>query len=337
MLICRHQNNFAGQSTHVRVILHLQDVRILAIGVLYAQSSIFVNPNAHLLCHPPLLRHLTTRHAEDEHYIPSGAAYGRDIPPRTPMASVSPSANSNEVYFPLVRSISPSGPAHTTYGLGEGSSSQPLATSPSSPRLLSTFARVLPGRSRRLSSSGAESEDRGLFRTRSRDPDALDEGRRRTWSFGRARHGSSSSINGAIPPPTEPVSGEPRMTQPLTPAMPTLPELVVDKNVPPPTPPRTRTPSPLLQTRKRLPYPPLTKPVPHRSFANYPNYTSSEADTDTSGKPLRADRRLQHEEVEDDGLAGVWSQPDSSWPDEIKMAEWDDVAKCRRRWVGPMM
>lgn len=316
--------------------MHLQDVRILAIGVLYAQSSIFVNPNAHLVCHPPLLRHLTTRQTED-HRVPSGVVQARDIPPRTPMASVSPSANSNEVYFPLVRSISPSGPASTTYGLGEGSSSQQLAVSPSSPGLLSTFARVLPGRTRRQSSFGAEAEDRGLFRARSRDPDTLDEGRRRTWSFGRARHGSSSSITGPTPPIVEPVNGEPRVTQPLTPAMPTLPELVVDKTVPPPTPPRTRTPSPLLQTRKRLPYSPLVKPVPHRSFVNYPNYTPSSGDVDPSGKPLRADRRMQHDEVEDDGLAGVWSQPDSSWPEEIKMAEWDEVAKCRRRWVGPMM
>lgn len=303
-------------------MLHLQDIRILAIGVLQAEASLFINPNAHLLLHPPLLRNIE---------IPQ-ATYARPIIPeskeadatarRIPLAAVSPSANSNEAYFPLVRSISPSGPAHTTYGMGEG---HPV--SPSSPGLLSTFARVLPGRSRRTSSVGSDDERGGIFRVISRERD--DDGRRRAWSFSRSRAQSSSSTS--VP---ETRFEEPRMTLPLTPSMPPLPELSPEKSIKPLTPPRT--PSPRLGRR---PYPRITKPQPHSSFRYYPNYTPNDlAAVNDNGEPLRGDRRMLHEEIEDEGVGSLWSPAESAWGgDGRKMSEWDEDQVCRRRWVGPML
>ena len=320
--------------------------------MLYPEPSIFVNPNAHLALHPPLLRgiaphpaHRTTGTTRQERTTTTSAI---DVPTRLPTAAVTPSSNSNEVYFPLVRSISPSGPAHTTYGMGE-SSTQTTTTSlsPSSPSLLSTFARVLPGRTRRLSSAGSESDDRGgIFRVRSREARDIDgDGRKRTWSFSRTRSAST------IPQGTEPASASsqdvqsdqhlPQATRPLTPAMPSLPELSPQESMSmrPPTPPRTPSPIKRHHFQATMPYSRITKPQPHSAFRDYPNYSPlpSTGLEDAEGRPQRGDRRMLHEEVEDDGLSSLWSTTESAWPDGRRMAEWDPVESRAVRWVGPML
>ncbi|WVR08039.1 hypothetical protein IAU60_005083 [Kwoniella sp. DSM 27419] len=123
----KHQNNFSAHPTTVRVVCQLQDVRILAVGVLIDQPSLFVNPNAHLALHPPLLRHLSS--VDDESYSHRGtngihdSRWFRSSVDHTPSgknrasAGASPGITSNEAYFPLVRSVSPSTPQSTTYGL----------------------------------------------------------------------------------------------------------------------------------------------------------------------------------------------------------------------------
>ncbi len=47
------------QPTQIRLVCQFQDVRIIAIGVLYDPQSLFINHNAHRLLHPPLLDSLT--------------------------------------------------------------------------------------------------------------------------------------------------------------------------------------------------------------------------------------------------------------------------------------
>ncbi|WVF68231.1 hypothetical protein IAT40_002996 [Kwoniella sp. CBS 6097] len=120
----KHQNNFSSQPTSVRVVLHLQDVRILAFGVLVDQPSLFVNPNAHLALHPPLLRYLSLPPDVDEETI-AGSRYYRSsdqissskAKAKGNAPSASPVGGPNEAYFPLVRSMSPSSPRTTSYGL----------------------------------------------------------------------------------------------------------------------------------------------------------------------------------------------------------------------------
>lgn len=321
----RHQNNFASQPTQIRSIVHLQDLRILAVGVLQTDASLFINVNAHLVLHPPLLRDVQVL-SVSRRFIPKVGDAGRPQI-RIPTAAVSPSANSNEVYYPLVRSLSPSGPAHTTYGMGEGL--QPIP-SPSSPGLLSTFARVLPGRTRRTSSIGSEGDERNsIFRVISRERDH-DDTRRRAWSFSRSRTQSTSGQSFSAEQP------ESRITLPLTPSMPPLPELSPEHTIKPLTPPRT--PSPVVK-RQDMPYPRITKPQLHSSYRNYPNYTPHDHTlVDEKGDPLRGDRRMLHEEIEDEGVGSLWSPSESDWGgDGRKMAEWDDVQGARRRWVGPML
>ena len=52
----KRQNNFADEPTTVRVVLHLSDIRILAVGVLLDRPNMFVNRNAHEVLHPPAVR-----------------------------------------------------------------------------------------------------------------------------------------------------------------------------------------------------------------------------------------------------------------------------------------
>lgn len=319
------------------MVLHLQDVRILAIGVLQTELSLFVNPNAHLLLHPPLLRDFASE-AQDQ----AKRASTKPTPIPTPLAfetrptaSRRSSNHANEAYFPLVRTLSPTGPAQTTYGLGEPLSPTTSAFRPSSPGLLSTFARVLPGRMRRNTSNGGDAEDRGIFRVRSRDRDG-DDGRRRSWQLTRSRAPSIS-----VPSPTSDSNGviPGRSVRPITPSMPPVPELPWrdgSKTVSPPTPPRTPSPYRLAR-RDALPYVKVTKPQPHPTFAQYPNYTPFAGEETEDETPKRRDRRALHEEMEDTGMAGVYSSHDTDWPENAKMAEWDEIGQCRKRWVGPML
>ncbi|RSH93235.1 hypothetical protein EHS25_007589 [Saitozyma podzolica] len=164
----KHQNNFASAATHVRVVLHLSDVRILAIGVLHDQPSLFVNPNAHLLLHPPLLRRLSrppTRSVPqmtDSRYSATSTA-PIAIASRGP-AAATPSHNANEIYYPVVRSMSPSGPLSTSYGLGEGSpATSPAERSSHPPQSQSsrrtTLSSLLPSLGRRTSATVDTGDD----------------------------------------------------------------------------------------------------------------------------------------------------------------------------------
>lgn len=68
----KQQNDLAAQPTQIRLVCQLQDVRILAFGVLHNPQSFHVNSNAHALLHPPLTRSPTIEGAVDD-----GEAYYR--------------------------------------------------------------------------------------------------------------------------------------------------------------------------------------------------------------------------------------------------------------------
>lgn len=324
-------------------------MRIIALGVLLPQPSLFVNPNAHLLLHPPLLRGL----AEAPEDVDEQIGASKQLPvARTPTAAAAPSSNTNEAYFPLAQSISPSGSATTIHGLGEGALPSSSAAVPaSSPSLRSTITKAFSsGRSRRASTSGDGPDEAGgsrlggiLTQVRSRDSD---DGRRRTWNFGRSRTGSSGTPVFEVP------ATEPRRSIETVPAsMPTLPEIPSPPPFTtlksPPTPPRTPT---LPSRRHRKPYPTLMKPLPLSTHALFPNYTPSvhpsyrparEVDPSLDADktiPSKIDRRSLHFEVEDDSDGAIWSAGEAFWGgDGTKMAEWDAIEGIRKRWVGPMM
>ena len=316
----RSQNNFASHPTQIRVVLHLQDVRILAVGVLSSEPTLFVNPNAHLLLHPPLLRDTTTQ---------------IETPPPTPNwstptvtrpgVSFNESVNNNEAYFPLVRTLSPSTPGTTSYGLGEGYM-VPRASGPASPSLASTIASILPGRRRR----NTEETGRNLLsQSRSRDREVPEDTRRRSWAFGRNRTGSTSNAlavgsvpeeHGAVPPAS---------------AMPSVVEQApsVHNDVPAPHVADHQEQLKSMNTgTDAKPYPILRKPLPALGFANYPNYTSK---SDYDG-PIR-DTRYIYPEIEDNAIGQSWADEVPTHKDDIRLVEWSQARARRERWVGPMM
>jgi hypothetical protein len=295
----------------------------LAIGVLSSEPTLFVNPNAHRLLHPPLLRDTTT---VIDTPPPTPPAFDRPMTSRAPTAAVSGSANSNEAYFPIVRTLSPSTPGTTSYGLGEGYASTSRASGPSSPSLASTLASILPGRRRR------NTEETGrtlLSQVRSREGNA-DEVRRRSWAFGRNRTGSTSNAlaldrttsgdqtreTAGIPMPAVlERDGSIAETKPL-PAEATF----MDHS--PPTP----------FVSDARPYPIIRKPLPALGYANYPNYTSS-----PKTESAIRDTRYLHPEVEDNHTGQIWADEEPTHTDDIRLVEWNESRMRRERWVGPMM
>lgn len=319
--LLRNQNNFASQPTTVRVLLQLQDVRILAIGVLLSQPSLFVNPNAHLLLHPPLLRgihpvdHLASANVlNTEHdHTPKATSVSNPVPTGSglrPITIRSPSSTAtNEAYFPLVRSLSPSTSQTTSYGLSPPASPFPTTAmglvTPSSPSLRSALSSLIPRR-RALSSghthnqahssssqAGSQTENESsrlgglLVHVHSRDSE---ENRRRSWAFGRTRSGSiipSASSSAGIPDGTQTIGnhmltdtqdGLERINTRLTDAPETpLPTLEEDRT--PPVDFRSTRQSQIRisdsrsPSHVRNPYTPLKTPLPTPNFRKYPNYT----------------------------------------------------------------
>jgi hypothetical protein len=319
----RSQNNFASYPTHVRVVVHLQDVRILAVGVLSSEPTLFTNPNAHRLLHPPLLRD-TTKQIDTP--PPSPSIPHTIINSRTPLAAYNESANSNEAYFPLVRTLSPSTPGATSYGLGEGylAPTTSRGAGPSSPSLASTIAWVLPSRRRR----NTEETGRGLLnRTRSREaaPPA-EEGRRRSWALGRSRTGSTSNTLDRT------ISGEGVIaTSPAMPAVQEQSPTIVDTPTIPNLP-SNEISAPISTSLSTKPYPIIRKPLPAAGYANYPNYTPI---TDPEDK-IR-DTRCQYPEIEDNATGQIWASEEPTSKEDIRLVEWSEQRGRRERWVGPMM
>jgi hypothetical protein len=316
----RSQNNFASHPTQVRVVLHLQDVRILAVGVLSSEPTLFVSPNAHLLLHPPLLRDTNT---QIETPPPTPNWYTPTV--TRPGVSFNESVNSNEAYFPLVRTLSPSTPGTTSYGLGEGYMI-PRSSGPSSPSLASTIASILPGRRRR----NTEETGRNLLsQVRSRDRENPEETRRRSWAFGRNRTGSTSNALAVGSGPGE------QVIVPPGPAMPSVVEQApsIHTDTPSPDVAEHQGESELINTgTDAKPYPILRKPLPALGFANYPNYTPK---TDYDG--LIRDTRYLYPEIEDNAIGQSWADEVPTHKDDIRLVEWSQARARRERWVGPMM
>ncbi|WRT69738.1 uncharacterized protein IL334_006729 [Kwoniella shivajii] len=366
----KNQNNFSSHPTTVRVLLHLQDVRIIALGVLIDQPSLFVNPNAHLTLHPPLLRHLSSPPDDNavhqsRWFRSSDESNNSKLKSGGARAQVSSITNTttvtNEAYFPLVRSLSPSSPQNTSYGLSSPSDIAPTtgpipipliinstSVPPISPSGSASFGRILgnyiPGRRRTQSNSaggtnhneqasiggGTMSNSLGnlggvLTLVRSRDSDDGSNTRRRTFSFGRNRSGSLSTNTTNV---NNGNHGEPSLSNLAGPStLPALSEL---------SPSKEDDHISVYQSRQMndRPYDMIQKPQPALSHNRYPNYTSPiEGGYSTTTNDLRNN----HPEVEDEYEGNLWAG-DVTWSgDGKRMAEWDEELGKRRRWVGPMI
>lgn len=206
----KHQGGVPEYPTVVRVLCHLQDVRVLAVGVLADKPSYYVNPNAHFVVHPPLLRPASDTPRPTKLKVPrrnslpppGTGSIGIPAPPHransvsfavpiaaVPGPSTASAAATPEPYFPLLRTTS------------SGSVGAILEGGGSSRSLFAGF-NWRPGRrsvdeSRRRSideNAEASSSTVPLARSWSRDGN-----RRRSWSFGRSRAHSTSSISAPIP------------------------------------------------------------------------------------------------------------------------------------------
>lgn len=319
----RSQNNFASFPTQVRVVVHLQDVRILAVGVLSSEPTLFINPNAHLLLHPPLLRDTST---QIETPPPTPSWFDATTAPSRPVAAYNESANSNEAYFPLVRTLSPSTPGTTSYGLGDGYM-LPRSPGPASPSLASTIASILPGRRRR----NTEETGRSLLsQVRSREQRDPDEARRRSWAFGRNRTGSTSNAL-AVDRAVQEDQAIPSGTG-MSPVQEQTPSVHIQTPDPPTVEQHEEHRDAVKSGTGLKPYHILRKPLPAPGYVNYPNYTSSPAPGSATN-----DTRFLYPEIEDNTTGQLWADEEPTHRDDIRLVEWSQARERRERWVGPMM
>ncbi|WWC92842.1 uncharacterized protein L201_007802 [Kwoniella dendrophila CBS 6074] len=373
----KNQNNFSAHPTTVRVILHLQDVRILAVGVLIDQPSLFVNPNAHLALHPPLLRHLSG--PQDDGPVDQSRWFRSKHESHSKRSRTqSPAALANEAYFPLVQPLSNTSTHAQTQNQTNTeiipSSIGPIpipltvestASPPTSPPT-GSFGRILgsyiPGRRRTSSNAASISSHQDnhqsqvqapfgasamssslgnlggvLTAVRSRDSD---DGKRRTWSFGRNRTGSSSNIlsdNSNLHRTSSNIAGP---STAITMELPALTEVSSQDRQSEKTTPFVANTDPFDHLVQDRPYDILQYPQPALSHSRYPNFTplpSSTEDSDIDNSKLTKDIRNQHPEIDDEYEGGLWAG-DATWGDDGKrMAEWDESIGKRRRWVGPML
>lgn len=337
----RHQSNHAHYPTDVRVVLHLQDVRILALGVLVERPTWCVNDSAHLVLHPPMLRRL--------HASPRAPR----APPRLPRTTSAP-AEEQHNFIPLVRSTTGSSAPNPPSTAASSPPSRPPALS-SSPSMFTSFGDWM-GRARRLSLHAEPEAGPSQSRTGERD---------RRWSLPgltRSRshpnestsnaHETSTSTADEYQPP-DPHASSPLLavhgTSPRVPTLQLMPALPEDYTSP--TPP---APSPPPQLRVQRPYTPLIHPTPAYSHRLYPNYTPYESEwlrttsysvdrlnpglgvTPDDDPVLRVrDFRADHEETSEIGEA---SSGKAIWGTEgMKVTEWEPESEERRRWAGSMM
>ncbi|RXK36581.1 hypothetical protein M231_06122 [Tremella mesenterica] len=316
----KSQNNLATQPTEVRVVLHLQDVRIIALGVLWDKPSLFVNKNAHLLLHPPLLRH------QKEDWTSSISRSGQSTQPEsTPPGSssfVDPMQGIGAVHspslFPMIVQDT-----QRSYAI-PNSEAYNLSISPAS---ATPFSNLRP-RIRRFSIGNERKFGRR----------ASDTGRH-PWVFGRDRSASSSS---ALVRPT--ISRQPQSESSFTGDFLSSQEAnSTSSSLIQPSQPSFR-PSLLPQNPNLKPFMPILHPQPASSHALYPNYTPfpfhpnrplSDLPEERSDEAI-IDRRILHPEVEDDanhfhGLRDGVLEEENDWN------EWDPIARVRKRWVGPML
>ncbi|TXT12974.1 hypothetical protein VHUM_01375 [Vanrija humicola] len=344
----KHQSNLGDYPTQMRVVVHLQDVRILVIGVVSDRASYNTNSNAHLLLHPPLLR--LRGDAEPKPYR------SLDLQPEAPQKTVKAAAPA-PVTIPVQSSLAPL--ARTTSAGSTSSMGGSLGVTPENYSILSTLSSWIP---RRRSSTDVDPEtDRlltldgtRLTTVRSREED------RRRWSFsrsGRANSVSSPTASSSALPvqPQAATATRPSAVSPTSPTtpLPTLPEDHPEAggSAGKPTAPEPTLQDQLSASPSRLPYPVLTYPTPAYSHELYPNHTPSyqthmlvpSTDRPIPGQepafdsvPVVRDLRNDHEEREEDVNGVLWSN-ESTWPDGERMTEWVAQSSTRRRWVGPVM
>ncbi|ORX37661.1 hypothetical protein BD324DRAFT_622801 [Kockovaella imperatae] len=356
----KHQNNFASQPTQVRVVVHLQDVRILAIGVLLSSPSLFVNPNAHLLLHPPLLRQIPMDLSDiddvDVQMTVYDAVRSSSPPQIRTRTREADSSDSEQPVLPIP--------------VKSGRARSPVEASGSSPRIRNTLAALIPGRGRR-SSNGANGQSSGainrqvaaqtstgrsldnsggpLNRIRSRETG--DQGRRRGWSLSLPRS-RNMTVDEQVPSAQSSSSSEMIVEQHITAlsasfghVMTAVPEVQSNPPADAPSRPREISSPPRPQARSSdAPYPILTHPQPNGSHRFYPNHTpphfllADGMEFMDSSAPPASDTRARHSECEDDGIGMLWSAGEAHWGDDgSKMAEIDSRTGLRSRWVGPMI
>ncbi|GMK56215.1 hypothetical protein CspeluHIS016_0300550 [Cutaneotrichosporon spelunceum] len=365
----KHQGGVGEYPTVVRVLCHLQDVRILAVGVLADKASYYINPNAHFVVHPPLLRPVDVMTSLRN--LPTRV---RGPPPGVgPSRTPAPPPRANSISFAIPVSAVTESNATTAASseyLGLTRTTSAGSAGASSTRRRSLFAGFGSRSGRRRSvddgqGSSMDNADAGpttlaLIRSWSRDSD-----RRRSWNPGRGRRSSTTNL----PLETSPLSplvpilntnntgggaaagdtaaqqmdGEaitPPLVQlaiPIAPPTETLSTLSEHHSeTPTPTTPASSPPP----SRKLFPYRPLQQPTPAYSHAQYPNYTPfNEEPGETVLEALRRvrDFRADYREVEEDFEDRVWSGNEGLWgADREAMAE-IGVEGRRSRWVGPMI
>lgn len=172
------------------------------MGVLYRYPSLFVNQNAHDLLHPPILTEMAISDARMEEAVAIQSPRLGDITNKTAgkgteIVKKNPSTSANEIYYPLVRSLSPSEPHQTSYGLPDGPM-PPIRPQTTARR--STLSNILSPTRTRQTSTPAESSRSGrlgvmLNPTKSRDGE--ESSKPRKW-LGR-RHSGESKGGPVIP------------------------------------------------------------------------------------------------------------------------------------------
>lgn len=324
----RRQNDLLRFRQEVRLVVQLQDVRVLMLGSMAHPRTLFVNPNAYSVVHPPQLEEEVV---DDEPGLPErelGFAErdraGTDTPPPPYVESVRTRALS----MPLLQQ--PVFPQSTQQQAQSPSQPPPPPPPPPPSSGFSSFVRRLRAGSTNAASPPAsrpEPPRRTSWLSRTRSGESAHGGRRPSLSLSRSTTSVgrvASSRGGEVT--VEDVHVEVGSARPLSgedlDARRSEDRPRRSDDEPHQHDERTRehtalhagpVPSP---PTAHLVYPPLTQPLPAPSHALYPNWTPA---TDTRARRRVARRQQKY-------LAA--SVPVG--------AEWDDQLGWRT-WIGPVL
>lgn len=311
----RRQNDLLSMKQEVRLVVQLQDVRVLVLGTMAPPRSLFVNPSAYVLLHPPGLEEQVV---DDEPMIREhGEAIGVESTAQPPPNEEETNRTTRSLSLPQPPPAAETTAHSSTSGLGAfvkrlragsitASATATATSSEHNPRRTTSWLHRTTSREsthgRRPSLSLSRTTTHAIARVISSASGGGGEDSR------AGEHRRQSGEDVALAPSSNEVQ------QPST-------SLPAPSSPPPPT---QQQPQEQEQDQQgQLPYPRMRLPLPAPSHALYPNWTPPSPSAPAS-HDLRAGRRVARDQQK--YLASAVPVG----------AEWDEEAGWRT-WIGPVL
>lgn len=320
------QNNLHHLPTTVRHVLDLTDVHILILGVLHSPTSLFLNPNAHALLHPPLCypegpRAETRRPWEIARERETRVAFqGRERSMSEGGETVL-NGHGSDVIGPVASRVDSRG--------SEGGTSVTAAAGGTS--RIRKFGIPL---SRTLSGGGSSSSRQNADASSTGGPTLASFGstvasflkprahpNSSAFSIG-TRHARSRNLISSAGTLSPSAYGQPTPQTSLVAPAPPLPHRSSTSR----TNGRSHSRSKETSDPVRPPYKPMRRPQPAEGWRLYPNWTPGGQDTRRRPDGERFAPWERSNRIADEGALD----------DDEEDEEWPEVMGTKR-WVGPMM